>query len=319
MTITTTNERGEVRQEKFSHSSAQKYIQCPRKYYHYKVIRTPRDFDAAQDTYALRFGKAFHKLMEDYRYGELDTRGTLDAIKSEDFVTEYQLTSNEDQIKLLVLARKMYMLHRSSGLKCAFVEHEIGNADTIGYVDLGLVNSFGYWWIVDLKTKARLSHTLFQQLPEDPQLNFYGYFASDIANKHGLDPSKFLGYKYRIARKTPAKWDTRKSVEENTEHFYKLSEAYEITVPLIQGKPQEVYEQMTNMFSDIKERKEIGEEAFPCNYGSCETYSSPCEYWSQCHQVPFSEAARRVVVYTHDNMEDQNIDYGNNETLEDLF
>jgi CRISPR/Cas system-associated exonuclease Cas4 (RecB family) len=284
----------------FSHSSAQKYMLCRRKYWHYKINRTPADSDAVTDSHAMRFGKAFHDILEKSLHGELIHERWSNITC--DFLQEYRLEAQEDLINLRMCLRKYYDLHEKSKLRVVAVEEEVRSDVFRGFIDVIFVDVNGYWYICDIKTKARISNTLLQALPEDPQLNVYAYFRYIIAEKYKLDPNKFSGFRYRIAVRSNAKCAKSRTAAENEEHLEKTTRMFDIAVPFYPGRDKLQYSQYISMREKIL--RNTGANAFAPNYAACEAFGNPCEYWSQCHGRIFTRANERLAIHTSDTIGD---------------
>ena len=139
---------GEV--NRLSYSSGTLLNNCETKYVHYKVKKTPIDIDADDSTEAFNIGKAFHGVLEDtlHEITEDTTKLVEAACK------KYDCEGKEALVE--AMCRKYYQLNELTALQAIHCEYEIKTDVFIGYIDVVMTDKMGNWWIVDLKTAARI-------------------------------------------------------------------------------------------------------------------------------------------------------------------
>lgn len=262
-----------------SYSSSSLLINCEERYAHYKIKKTPIDSDASRDTSAFSLGSAFHKVLEDTMHTRLDIDKNVTEACREHKVMEKSL------VKAMV---EVYLdMHELSGLECVFCEMEIKDQYLIGYIDAVLKDITGKWWITDLKTASRFSTDNANRLPRDTQLNLYAHFAPRVAEALDLDLDKFSGVRYRTTTKAKLKQKKTESTEEYVERLKSGITSYDISIPKENMDVEGTWERH---ISNFNRAKELFEGATPKrNLTYCSSYFRPCEYWSQCHGVNFTE------------------------------
>jgi hypothetical protein len=245
--------------EPLSYSSSNELLGCQQKYVYRKVQKVDIDEDAPRDTLALDMGKAIHQCLEECMH---DLRG-FPAEKVKDRMEGYNVPA--DKFDLIFTMLGAYRdLHEEVGLKCVACEVKLEAGDFIGYIDALLQDEDGGLWICDVKTAARANQFLPSKLPMDRQLNLY-------AHEYGVE--KIKGCKYRVIYKT------------------KKAKAVEYTIPLEVMRPKEIAE-------DFKKLRKLQTQLFrgtkkPIrNFGNCDSYFRPCEYWSKCHGAQYSNSLR---------------------------
>jgi hypothetical protein len=282
-----------------SHSSVGLFKGCQRRYFHYKVAKTKIDSDASNDTRALRIGSCTHKILEDSNH---EGSNITKAIMEEAFREEKFPAGDQDRIMIMVMVEKYLQLHKKSQLSIIVCEIEIGDDDVIGYVDAVMGQSDGGWWIVDLKTAARLGAQLLSSLHKDPQLNLYSSYAPQIAEKLGLDLDKFMGIRYRVMTKSVLK---KKNLETSAAFRLRLLEkieSYDIAIPVEDMDPEATKADTMRTLDQMRGLLRMKESDVPQNFGNCFNYFRPCQWWSHCYKKPFTEAAKTYIASDSKNM-----------------
>lgn len=266
-----------------SYSSARLLQGCERKFYHYKVKETPIDSDASKDTTAFIIGKAFHHILEMSNHKKPEKIGEL----LEECVQNLGLAETDcGLVHAMVL--KYLRLRATTNLEAVAVEWKINDPTTIGFVDLIEKDTeTGEWFISDLKTAKTFYPTTLSKLPNDRQLNLYASYAPQIAEEFGLDLDKFAGCRYKVTTKSSAKQQAKESylqyVKRVTDKFIK---SYDIIIPKDKLNIVEVVAEHKRLYNRAQSIRD-GAEPLQ-NFGYCESYFKPCEYWSQCHGDNFS-------------------------------
>lgn len=273
---------------RLSYSSSTLLQGCRRKFWHRKINKTGSDPDYEDNTTALRIGKAFHQVLENCNHESFKLNKAIieGAFEDNDIGTE------TEKGLILGMAKKYFVLHGVQGLKVVGCELEVGDEDIIGYVDAVMEDVSGAWYIVDLKTAARLNGSLMSRLSKDPQLNIYSYYAPLVAKTLSLDLDLFAGTRYRVTTKASIKKNAKESFKEFIGRIFDRVESYDIFIPKGELIPEETYNQFMKMLWEIEELKELPEGEVSQNFQNCETYFKPCQYWSRCYGKTFTEAAK---------------------------
>jgi hypothetical protein len=268
-----------------SPSGLSTYLSCGRKYFHNKVAKTPKDPDADQNTDALDIGSAFHKCLE-------NTKHVLDGFSFSDVkkvCAEHDITDEDTAALVMAMLGKYKKVHVKSGLKVVACELVVNTDDFYGIIDVVLMDEkTGDYWLADMKTAASFRPDIIPTLPMHQQLNLYAAHFVDVAAALELDPTKYRGCRYRITTKSKI---SRKSGEEVGAYIGRISKAvksYDFIIPKEKMNPFEVYQSLKAAGEAIK-RAEARIELFPRNFGNCQAYWRPCEFWSQCHGAQFSD------------------------------
>lgn len=274
---------------RMSYSSSQLLQGCARKYYYKKIIKKEIDPDVSEDTTALRVGSCYHDILENSLHGEMDvTREAFDeSFKKHELYGDLTLCG---MIEAMVI--KYIEMHQKTKLSIVACEEQIGDDDIIGYVDAIMKDAKGGWYICDLKTAAWLSGSLLSRLSLDPQLNLYSYYADIIASTYNLDVKKFKGVLYRVTTKCKIKKLNKESNETYIGRCLDRIEAYSIFIPTKDLIPEKVHADMMRLLGRAQALKEVDEAEVPQNFGYCEQYFKPCEYWSNCYGNTFSGASQ---------------------------
>ena len=282
---------------RLSYSSSTLLQGCQRKYWHKKVNDSHPDPDYEDNTTALRIGKAFHQVLEDCNHEKpkLNTTIIASSFSDNDIVTE------TEQGLVLGMVQKYFVLHKKQGLRVVGCELEIGDDDVIGYVDAVMESVDGLWYIVDLKTAARLSGSLLSRLSKDPQLNIYSYYAPLLAKILNLDLELFAGTRYRVTTKATIKKNKKESFKEFIKRIVDRVESYDIFIPKSELIPEQIYDHFMKLSWVIEELKELPEVDVPQNFQNCESYFKPCPYWSRCYGKTFTEAAKTHKLFDSTN------------------
>lgn len=280
-----------------SYSSSGLFQSCARKFYHRKIKNTPIDPDANEDTTALRVGKCFHQILEDCMHKrEFYKTPILKKAFIDNDITD-------DTLKGLIMGmvKKYLILHEKQGLTVIAVEIKIGDETLIGYVDAIMVDDGGGWYIVDLKTAGRLNNSLLSRLSKDPQLNIYSFYTPQIAEMLKLDPKMFRGTRYRVTTKAQIKKNKKESLIEFVQRVFDRVESFDIFIPVESLIPAKTHSHFMRLREKMEELSEMKEEFVPQNFGNCEAYFKPCEYWSRCYGKTFTHAGMDHQMYDSAN------------------
>lgn len=282
---------------KLSYSSFNLFMSCNRKYYLNKIAKVSPDPDATVDTLAFRFGKAFHKLLEDVGHNVSEiTKSKIDQT-CEDF----DLVGLEHGPHLFALLRHYKRLQAKNELVATHFELEVVTAEFRGFIDVILKDKDGPgWWIGDMKTAAAYSPFLNSKLPTDWQLNLYARHVPEIAGLTGHKVEDFKGCRYLLNAKSRLKLkkdDTFKSYAERLEAGIT---SFDIPVYKEELQPDSVYAIFRLAHKEISSLYKYKSQnavklALP-NYNCCTSYYKPCEFWSQCHGKSYSELQEREVL-----------------------
>ena len=260
--------------------------------------RTEMDPDVKANDHALRFGKAFHEILEKYSH-DLVLDDDLRFGYGEQKRAEHEL-SEHDLARIFAMLDKYLRVHRFQGLKIEALEMEIGDEGVIGFVDAIMSEPKG-WWIVDMKTAGQIATDLRARMPEDPQLNLYASYREQIAEKLGLDPEAFLGCIYRVTKKPGQR-------EKFGEDFWDAvarckCDCIDVIVPREQLQPDEARLNISRTAETMQAYFDDETKVPPKDLSQCFAYNRPCEYWSQCHgKVCHSKATARTRVVTSDDV-----------------
>lgn len=271
---------------RLSYSSATLLKGCERKYWHYKVNKTPIDSDADKDTTSFIIGKSFHHILEMSEHKKPAKIGAL----LEECVQKLGLA--EDSTGLVhAMVLKYLRLHKKTNLDCVKCEYAINHEDVIGYVDVIFKEKDSdAWWICDLKTAKTFWPTTKARLTQDRQLNLYSYFYKDIAKEFGLNPDAFKGCRYRVTTKSTAK---QKKLESYNDYVMRLTDSYiksyDVIVPKEKMNPEGIFKEHIDLHTKTLAIRSGAETKQ--NFGYCESYFKPCEYWSQCYGKNFTDCS----------------------------
>jgi hypothetical protein len=307
------NEKEAVGETYLSYSSMEKINNCERRWWHYKVKKTPYDSDY-QKSDALETGTLFHELLEHLEHSPkyLAVEKRLGVWEKLDELAKRNGVQDRDILCLVMAMTLRYLtVHQYSKLEFVAAEVKIEEEATyLGFADLILINPLTkVWWIADLKTAAKLSETKVARLFNDLQLNLYAYFKQQIADLCGLKVEKFAGCRYRVTTKNKV---SRKEGEadgnfvarildamnrEKTEHSL---QSYDIEIPIKVMSPSAAFEKFmdSSITADVLRR---GVRESKQNFSQCDSFFKPCEYWSQCHRCLASESAKLIKINTIDS------------------
>lgn len=274
-----------------SPSSLSLYCSCPRKFYLKKILKAKPDPGVDEDTEALRVGSAFHKVLE-------DTRHDLTGLKYQtvaDVAAEHDLEADDWAPMLFAMLGKYRVMHERAGLKVLACETTIDLPEFFGIVDVVLGDDAGGWWIGDMKTAAGVSATLAMTLASHLQLALYVTHRHRLAEKLGLDNSKFLGCRYRLSTKSKM---ARKKEELTADYIKRISKAVraiDFVLPKEILHTEGAYESLEAAKAAIT-AADKDPTKFPRNYGNCNSYFRLCEHYSHCHGRPASSAAEGIKI-----------------------
>jgi len=288
----------EVTEKTLSYSSMSLLQNCEKRYAHYKVYDTPIDSDAQDSTEAFNLGKAFHAVLESTNHEPVDNLTPL----VEEKVKEHEVVAAETP-KVEAMCRKYYRLNELSGLKCIACEIEVRTNNFLGYVDAIMEDVMGNWWIVDLKTAARVSPMLLSRLKHDTQLNLYGSHFELIAEKLNIPAKRFKGMRYRVTTKSKLIMKTTEGYNGFVKRVMNGIESYDIAIP----KNEKIMTEARKRHNQLHERSLqlfAGEEP-KCNYTYCDSYFRPCPYWSQCHGDTYTNCEKGLKMLTAKDYEEK--------------
>lgn len=276
-----------------SYSSANLLKSCSQRYFYYKVAQEEQDSDYVDDTKAFDIGKAFHYVLETNEHKD-ENVAKLIAMSEE----TYGLTHDE-ALMVHGMVLKYLKLHLASGLKALKCELGLSIPEFIGYIDVIMQDKAGYWWIVDLKTAARVSDDTYVRLHKDTQLNLYAKFVPQICEILKLDSKKFGGIRYRVTTKSKSKRKSSESDKDFIVRMYKTVKSYDFVVPAKLLDADNFYEAHMELYKKSIELHE-GKAKPVKNFASCFNYFRPCPYWSKCHGHLYSEGPEEIECLTLD-------------------
>lgn len=280
-----------------SYSSSCTFQGCPRKYQHYKILKTPEDKDIEDDALALRVGSAYHYVLEHCNHEKAAFKMEL----LEKAVADEKLDPRVDMYRIYAMLQAYFKMHSKSKLVVVHCEMKLETETFIGFIDAIMVDANGNWWIVDLKTAASVRDDLYARLHMDQQLNLYAGFAPTVAENLKLDLAKFMGCRYRVVQKTKGNPKNESMAEFSNRIKIK---SYDIEVPIENMDPNGAAKSFMSIQNQIAEMEENNH--FPQNLGSCFQYFSPCKWWSQCYGEVHTKCAQKFVqVFDQSSMIDQ--------------
>jgi len=259
---------------RLSYSSFTLLSNCEQKYWHYKVNNTDPDSDIEESTAAFDVGKTFHEVLEHSNHEDKDILRLLDKSCN-------LYDTNGSKLMIRAMLEKYLAMNKLSGLKAIHCELGISDPRTIGFIDVIMEDSLGYWWIVDLKTSGRWMPSILARLPMDMQLNLYASFRKGIAATLDLDLKKYAGCRYRVTTKTTIKQKAKESDEAYLNRMKGSIKSFDIIIPKKAMSPNMVSE----LHAEAHNRSlALRHGEIPTrNYSYCESYMKPCKYWSRCH------------------------------------
>jgi hypothetical protein len=268
---------------RLSYSSANLLRNCQRRFYHHKVASTLPDSDFNPDATSLVIGKSFHYILEVSKHEKPEKIGNL----LEFCVKNFNL-ADEDAPLVHAMVLKYLRMHKKTNLECVACEYQIEDGIVNGFVDVIFKEKESdKWWIVDLKTSARMSPTLLPKLPQDRQLNLYSYFYRQIATKFNLNPEAFAGCRYRLTTKSTAKMKASENYETYVLRMADLINSYDIIIPKERMNPEEAMNEHIDLYDlSMKIRKGANTS---CNFTYCDSFFNPCPYFSKCHNANFTD------------------------------
>lgn len=271
---------------RLSYSSANLLRNCEQKYDYYKVKKTEADSDSNRDNSHFDIGTAFHYVNEMSMHKKPEKIGPL----LEYCVQEIGL--KEESVGLVhAMLIQYWRLREKQDFEAVACEYKIDDKNVIGYVDLIEKRPDGSWTISDLKTAASFYDSKIPELANDRQLNLYGSYYKKIAKEYGLDPDKFLGCRYLVTTKSKA---VQQKKESYTQYVMRLVEKKSV-------KSTSVFipKELMNYEGAKKEHLELYKRSMQIrdgkgakakkNYTYCQAFFRPCQYFSQCHNMTFSE------------------------------
>jgi len=291
MTATTSGEasRAEYDDGKFrlSYSGCCTLFECEKKFYLGRIARVAPDPDAP-DSHALRFGTAFHYVLEHTMHLKTAESPHLlrEAVNMEDL-------DEEDYYRLAAMLNSYYRMHEASGLRAHACEVPIYLDWYRGYVDVILVDDkTGGWWMGDIKTAGQLTEASFVRLKNDPQLTIYSANKALVAAATGLDVGKFQGIAYRTNLKPRDKPRKDEVVATYCGRVKPVSySAYIRESMLNQVRMENIFKSMYLRALELKNGRQPLQ-----NFSACvNSYGRVCEFWSQCYGSKFSETRQPIL------------------------
>jgi len=275
---------------KLSYSSSNLLKGCQQRFYYYKSNQD-KDSDYEDNTDALTIGTSFHHVLEMSKHEKPEKITDL----LDECVDQFNLQI--DKVPLVhAMVIKYLRLHKEVGLECVTCEIEIGNDDFLGFVDAILKDpKTGKWWIVDLKTAARIYGSLYQKLKTDTQLNLYAYFAPMIAKELKLKPEDFAGCRYRVTTKSVIKQRKTEEYVDYVMRLVKTIKTYDIVIDKKYLKPEETYKRHM-IDHELSEKIQTGQVPPVKNFNYCDAFFRPCPYFSNCHGGLYTETARDLQI-----------------------
>lgn len=262
-----------------SYSSSKDLASCESKYCHRKIWKTPVDTDVTPDTFAFRFGKAFH-LIHEYCQHEL---GYFEDRMME-YLHEAMKAENLDDDKdtachLASAVVSSLTLWAKTGLRVIKCELKIESPYLLGYVDFIAVDpTTRRWWIGDLKTTSMGKNDLGKRLIRDPQLSLYSEFVAFIAQELDLNPDDFLGCLYRETVKSKIVVRANEKPAAFVKRSIAESRIFVIPRQLMDRSAVAVHSMLH------KRAMELEAGATPLrNLHSCLDYNRSCDYFSHCY------------------------------------
>lgn len=277
---------------RLSYSSANLLRNCEQKYAFYKVSKTDKDPDAGGDTSHFNLGTSFHYILEMSMHQKPEKMGQM---------LEYcvqELGLKEDDTGLLHAMILQYLRLRKQGnFRAIACEYKIDAKNTLGYVDVIEVVDKGQekifdmeWTISDLKTASTFYESKIAELSKDRQLNLYGSYHEEIAKAYGLDPKKFIGCRYLVTTKSKAKQRAKESYNDFVMRLVegKNVKSFAVFIPKALMDFKGARKEHEDLYK--KSMKLRSGKAKPTkNFTYCQAYFRPCDYFSQCHGMTYTE------------------------------
>jgi predicted CopG family antitoxin len=280
---------------RLSYSSANLLRNCERKYQYYKVEKIEADKDSARDNSHFGLGKAFHYVNEIGMHQKPAKIGEL----LEKCVVDKEIGMEEKDAGLVhAMLLQYWRLRSKQDFEAVGCEYQISDKKVIGYVDLIEKLPDGRWTISDLKTAASFYESKISELSRDRQLNLYASYYKEIAKHYKLDPEKFIGCRYLVTTKSKAVQQGRESYSDYVMRLVekKNVKSYAVFIPKelmdLEGAKKEhleLYKRSVAIRKGAKTKQ---------NFTYCQAYFRPCEYFSQCHGMSYSEfqESNKIVV-----------------------
>lgn len=295
---------------RLSYSSCKQLQTCSKQFYLQRIAKVDKDPDVADEQLAFLYGKCYHETLELTRHSRANfTMAIFDSVFNKYFpvvttngFTDVASDNLETRFGVYACLQSYYTLHEKRNLELVATEIEIGDENTIGFVDAVVADSFGHWWVMDLKTSGLVQEPLFARLHTDPQLNLYASYASQLCNKCDIDLAKFAGCRYCVVVKPRLVIKKNESMEDYAKRV--SPKIYDVEIPweiLITKKTVDHYVQMQELV------KNLNEDTATCNYDACLVYNRPCNYWSHCHGNTYTDCVKNAVAFTGESIIDRTI------------
>lgn len=273
---------------KLSYSSMKTLQSCEQKYSHYKIQNTPNDSDYTESD-ALGLGKAFHQVLERTLHQDYNDALIIEAMN------DHKVDASDKEL-LTVMLKKYVEYRKASGIKVIKCELPLGTSSYLGFIDYIAVQG-NKWYIGDLKTTGRHDENILSQLPLDPQLNLYAYFADDLyIAVPSLEGKQFAGCLYSQTVKSKA--TTPSGLDKGVKVIETFVPAESMNPELIWSLFNEVHNRAVELHAGEAPRK---------NLASCFNFYSPCPYFSQCHGKTFTDNKTKVKVTTIESFKEMDL------------
>lgn len=270
---------------RLSYSSANLLRNCEQKYQFYKVEKKDKDPEANRDNSHFHLGTSFHYILEMSMHKKPEKIGAM----LEYCVQEIGL--REEDVGLVHAMIIQYLRLRAQGdFEAVACEYKIDDKDTLGYVDLIEMRPDGSWTISDLKTAASFYESKIAELSKDRQLNLYGSYYKEIAKAYNLDPEKFLGCRYLVTTKSKAKQQAKETYNQYVMRLVEKKSVKSLAIFIPKA--------LMDFDGARKEHKELYKKSMKFrngkakpskNFTYCQAYFRPCDYFSQCHGMTYTE------------------------------
>ena len=252
----------------FSHSRINTFKTCPM-LFKYKYIDKLVPLGA--DTKPLSMGKAFHVGIEN-----CSSQAALDYMNND----EYFMSQENENDKVIVLAMVDAFLKKFPEAKTW--EHEkymtgkmIEDNDFQLYID-GLEKHGDGYYIIELKTAARVDQTYIDKLDFNDQISRYYY----MAEQNGY---KILGVKYYVVKKPLLRQKQSESIEQFRQRLVdKIMEEDSIYYTLIERTPEQIEDCIKDTIYDMQTIENT--TRFTKNLTACSCYGN-CPYIDLCRGV----------------------------------
>lgn len=265
-----------------SFSAISCFNQCPRKFFHRYIAKTPKDPDAQWDPLRLAVGKCFHKILEDSNHMPCFGLDWLNKEGSK-YRKEFQIGAF-DLAKVVAMAIRYRDFHVASKWRVVSNEVMIHRDGIGGFVDSIMIDSVTkLYWIVDNKTAAGRRKGLTESMRRNLQLSVYAALRREIEKQvSAIQGYAFGGVAYRCSLKPEIKFNPKKDSEFWETVKRCTTETYEIQAPASILDLDTVMGEVLETAAMLNKAKTLG-RPLRRNLESCLAYGDTCEFWSQCY------------------------------------